>query len=96
MTKAKGMNLRRAVKIAFVAFAIYACFAIFQQQVQISQKKQELNTVLLQCQAQELKNVEMQQVLDSNDSDEYIEQIARRDYDYVKSNERVYMNIAGN
>ena len=47
--------------------------------------------------AQNLKNEELKTALETGttDSDEFIERKAREELNYVKPNERVFVNIAG-
>ena len=60
-------------------------------------KKQELYTVSQQLNAQNLKNEELKTALETGttDSDEFIQRKAREELNYVKPNERVFVNIAG-
>ena len=86
------------LRIALLAFAVYIVASIVNQQIQIGQKKQELSMVSQQLNAQNLKNEELKTALETGttDSDEFIERKAREELNYVKPNERVFVNIAGN
>ncbi|MCI9576337.1 MAG: septum formation initiator family protein [Clostridiales bacterium] len=85
------------LRIALLAFAVYIVVSIVNQQIQIGQKKQELSTVSQQLNAQNLKNEELKTALETGttDSDEFIQRKAREELNYVKPNERVFVNIAG-
>ncbi len=85
------------LRIALLAFAVYIVASIVNQQIQIGQKKQELSMVSQQLNAQNLKNEELKTALETGttDSDEFIERKAREELNYVKPNERVFVNIAG-
>lgn len=85
------------LRIALLAFAVYIVASIVNQQIQIGQKKQELSMVSQQLNAQNLKNEELKTALETGttNSDEFIERKAREELNYVKPNERVFVNIAG-
>ncbi len=85
------------LRIALLAFAVYIVASIVNQQIQIGQKKQELSMVSQQLNAQNLKNEELKTALETGttNSDEFIERKAREELHYVKPNERVFVNIAG-
>ena len=81
------------LRIALLAFAVYIVASIVNQQIQIGQKKQELSMVSQQLNAQNLKNEELKTALETGttDSDEFIERKAREELNYVKPNERVFV-----
>ena len=76
---------------------MYIIVSIVNQQIQIGQKKQELSVVQQQLTVQNLKNEELKSVLEngSTDSNDFIERKAREELNYVKPNERVFVNISG-
>ncbi len=85
------------LRLALLAFAVYIIVSIVNQQIQIGQKKQELSVVQQQLTVQNLKNEELKSVLEngSTDSNDFIERKAREELNYVKPNERVFVNISG-
>lgn len=93
--KKKGSLLLR---IAVFAFAVYVAVALFNQQLQISEKRQQLAEIKEQIQIQEIKNDDIKHALNSgeNENSEYIERVAREGLNFAKPNERVFVNIAGN
>ncbi len=93
--KQKGGLLLR---IAVFAFAVYTVVALVNQQVQISEKRQELASVKQQIQIQEIKNEDIKHALSTgaNESSDYIERVAREGLNLAKPGERVFVNIAGN
>ncbi len=99
MINGKPKRRKRSIilRIALLAFAVYIVVSIVNQQIQIGQKKQELSTVSQQLNAQNLKNEELKTALETGttDSDEFIQRKAREELNYVKPNERVFVNIAG-
>ncbi len=93
--KHKGSFLLR---IAIFAFAAYTVVALVNQQVQISQKRQELAAVQQKIQIQEIKNEDIKHALSTgaNASNDYMERVARESLHMAKPGERVFVNIAGN
>ena len=85
------------LRIAIFVFVAYAVIALVNQQIQISQKRQELSEINQQIQVQELKNDEMQHTLDAGEeeSNEYAEQVAREKLGYAKPGERIFVNVGG-
>lgn len=101
MKKVKTKNRKRSVKMALsfflIVFAIYAVVTLVNQQVEIAEKKQELEVLQDSILIQEVKNEEIKQVyeLDDDENDAYIERVAREEFDYSKQGERVFINVAG-
>lgn len=107
--KAKKSKLSKKTKkrqnwilyIAVIAFSLYIVVTIVDQQIQISNAKAELEELNNTISIQKIKNEELKQVADAVDSDDldlfadYIEKVARVEFDYVKPGESVYVNIAG-
>ncbi len=93
--KQKGSILLR---IAIFAFAAYIVVALVNQQVQISEKRQQLTDLQQQLKVQEIKNDDIKHALKSgtNASSDYIERVAREELDFAKPGERVFVNISGN
>lgn len=93
--KQKGSFLLR---VAIFAFAVYTVVALVNQQVQISEKRQQLESVKQQIQIQEIKNEDIKHALKNGASEngDYIERVAREGLGLAKPGERVFVNIAGN
>jgi cell division protein FtsB len=93
--KQKGSILLRISVFAFIA---YIMVALVNQQIQISEKRQQLASVQQQLKVQELKNDDIKHALKSgaNASSDYMERVARQDLDFAKPGERVFVNISGN
>ena len=76
------------LRIAVFAFAAFVAGSLLTQQVQIAEKRRQL---------EDIKNEDLEQALgDGSDQGDYVERIARESLDYAKPNERVFVNIAGN
>lgn len=86
------------LKIVLLIFVGYVVFTFVNQQMQINQKKVEYEQKVQEVAVQNIKNEEMSKVVNSTDqeSQEYIEKIARENLDFAKEGERVFVNISGN
>ena len=83
--------------IAVFAFAIYAVITLVGIHSQIAEKRAELEEIQGEITVQEIKNDEMNRMYNYSDDEfaDYIERIARDDLDFVKSGERVFVNVSG-
>lgn len=95
--KKKISKVGIAVKLALVAFAVYAVVTLLNQHIELLEKKQILSDLENQIMVQEIKIEEIQDVMNYSDEEnkEYMEQIARIDLDFVKNGERVFVNVSG-
>lgn len=89
--------LHAAVGVVLVVFALYVVFTLVNQQMKIAEKKAQLEAIQNEIVIQEVKNDEMRQVneFDDSENDAYIERVAREEFDYSKKGERVFINVAG-
>ncbi len=96
--KAKKQKGSFLLRIAIFAFAVYVAVALVNQQVQIAEKRRQLDELTQKIEIQEIKNEDIKHALSSGDAvqKDYIERIARDGLDYAKPGERVFVNIAGN
>ena len=83
------------LRIAIAALLIYSVIAIVTQQINISQKDQQMTDYLAQIEAQEQENAELKQMVGSGNQ-AYMEQAARETLNYAEPDERVFVNVAGN
>ncbi len=83
--------------VAVLAFVAYAVFTLLNIHSQIKSKKDELKDINNQIKVQEIKNDEMNKLYNYTDKEfsDYVEQIARDEFDYVKTGERVFVNVSG-
>ncbi|MDD5952929.1 MAG: septum formation initiator family protein [Oscillospiraceae bacterium] len=95
--KKKRSKGKIILRIAIVAFLLYAVITFITQQVQIGQKESELTQLQQSLSVQNLKNAELKEALDAGltKSNEYIERMARKNLDYSKPGERIFVNISG-
>lgn len=81
--------------LAVGVFAVYIVTTLVRQQVEIGQHRTALAQLKNQYQQQQTQNAEIQRQLSESD-DQYMAEVARDKLGYTKSNERVYINVAGN
>lgn len=83
--------------VAAFAFIIYAVISLIGINSQIRERRAELDEIKGEIKVQEIKNEEMNKMYNYTDDEfsDYVEQIARDDLDYVKSGERVFVNVSG-
>lgn len=98
IVKRKKQRGSLLLRIAIFSFVVYTIAALVNQQIQISQKRQELAEARQQIQIQEIKNEDMKHALstDAKASGDYMERVARESLHLAKPGERVFVNIAGN
>ena len=83
-----------AVAVPLVVLVIFCSAGIVSQYADISSLKKQEADYSAQLAEQEEENQALEEILDSEDKDEYIEQKAR-EKGYVKSDEIVFYDIAG-
>ncbi len=93
MEKYKGSFL---LKFAVLCFAVFILVSLIGQQLQISEKREELQTLQEQLDTQNTRNEEIKNSLEnSGDLAEYAERRARSELDYAKPGERVFVDVGG-
>jgi Septum formation initiator. len=84
------------LRVTILCFAVFIIFTVVNQRSQISEKKAELEQINEKVRVQEIKNDELQYILDNeSDLEQKAEESARRDYNYAKPEERVFINAGG-
>ncbi len=93
----KQRNINIIISLSLILFAFYAVVTLVNQQIEITEKREQLEALQDEIVIQEVKNDEMKNVyeLDDDENDAYIERVAREEFDYSKQGERVFINIAG-
>lgn len=83
--------------VVFV-FLISSFITIATINKQIKEKQAELDAIRNEIRIQEIKNTELEHVLNYSDEEylEYVINKAHNDLDYVRQGERVFVNSAGN
>lgn len=93
--KAPKRKLRGSllIKIAVLCLTAIALISLMQRQIQIAEKREQLEQLQAQLAMQEMKNSELSSALkDEEGLRQYAEKRAREELDYVKPNERVFID----
>lgn len=93
--KKKKSVLHLPLRLFFVLLLMSMLAAYISNQVTISSKRAELETLQEQIAQQQDQNEEMQRIL-SGDSDQIMEWVARDSYNYAAPNERIFIDVTGN
>ena len=85
------------LRISVVCLGVYILAALIDQQMQISQKREQLAHLQQEIQIQEIRNDEISSTQSSSGgmSDEYAEKIARQELGMADENERVFIIVTG-
>ena len=89
----KNPFLRTIFRLIFLLLSMLAAY--ISNQVAISSKKAELQTLNEQIEQQETRNEELKRIL-SGDADDVTEWVARDSYNYAAPNERIFVDVTGN
>lgn len=82
------------IRLFFVLMLLSMLAAYISNQVTISSKRAELETLNEQIAQQQTENQEMQRIL-SGDADQITEWVARDSYNYAAPNERIFVDVTG-
>ena len=86
----KNAVVTMAFRLFFVLLLLSMLAAYISNQVTISSKRAELETL-----NEQTENQELQRVL-SGDADQITEWVARDSYNYAAPNERIFVDVTGN
>ena len=84
-----------ALRIGLIGVCGYLCVALVFAQIDIVSKRQQLQNLEQQAQAQQAANEELRRVLDASDEAAYMERIAREKLGYVLPGEHIYVDMSG-
>lgn len=90
----KKVVVKTLVRVFFALLLLSMLAAYISNQVSISSKRAELDTLNEQIDQQKTENEEMQRIL-SGDSDQITEWVARDSYNYAAPNERIFVDVTG-
>lgn len=83
------------LRFAVITFCIYIVVVLFNLQVQLKEKREELDRLNAQIAVEEEIKTENQRFINSEDKEEYIERMARDKLGFARPDERVFYNIGG-
>ncbi len=81
------------LRLAVCFFVAYIIFLLIQTQIQINQKKSEVEALQAEVQLTMSEINELERIATAESEDEYMERIAREQLGYVSGDERVFMDI---
>ncbi len=90
----KNLVWKWVVRLFFVLLLFSMLAAYISNQVTISSKRAELETLQEQISQQQTENEEMERIL-SGDADQITEWVARDSYNYAAPNERIFVDVTG-
>ena len=90
----KNTVWKAVLRLFFVLLLLSMLVAYISNQVTISSKHAELDTLNEQIAQQKTENEEMQRIL-SGDADQITEWVARDSYNYAAPNERIFVDVTG-
>ena len=82
------------IRLFFVLMLLSMLAAYISNQVTISSKRAELETLNEKIAQQQTENQEMQRIL-GGDADQITEWVARDSYNYAAPNERIFVDVTG-
>ena len=91
----KNPLLRTVFRLFFVLLLLSMLAAYISNQVAISSRRTELQTLNEQIEQQQTQNEEMKRIL-SGDADDVTEWVARDSYNFAAPNERIFVDVTGN
>ena len=87
--------VRTILRLFFILLLLSMLVAYISNQVSISSRRAELQTLSEQIEQQKTQNEEMKRIL-SGDADDVTEWVARDSYNYAAPNERIFVDVTGN
>jgi len=86
----------RLFKIIMLMVAVYFISTLVNSQVQISNKRKELEQINQSCEEQRVANKELERQLLLYQDDDYLQRAAREELGYGTADERLYIDSSGN
>ena len=87
--------VRMILRLFFILLLLSMLAAYISNQVSISSRRAELQTLNEQIEQQKTQNEEMKRIL-SGDADDVTEWVALDSYNYAAPNERIFVDVTGN
>lgn len=83
------------LRMAVIAFAVYAGVSILNLQTEVASSRQELEDLMEQSERQAKANLELEMQISEGDDEDYIVRQARKELDFVYPYEKVFINASG-
>ncbi len=94
-SKTKRVSGSLLLKLVLLLFIVYSVINLTAAQVRLAKNRQQLAELQARQEALELSNAELKALLADGSYDDLIER-ALRENGYVRSDERVYVDVTGN
>ena len=94
-SKTKRVGGSLLLKLVLLLFIVYSVINLTAAQVRLAKNRQQLAELQARQEALELSNAELKALLADGSDDDLIER-ALRENGYVRSDERVYVDVTGN
>ncbi len=92
----KTMTIKKLIiRVAIIAFVAYIVITSIVLNIDIAKRKEKLAVAQQQIEEQRILNDELEYLLKSSKSSEYLIKMAREKLGYVFPNERVYVDASG-
>lgn len=91
IVKNKNGKFRYATLI-WAALAVWAVYIFITQQISLHEQNAEISEINKNIKIEQKKNEELTETLDTVDSDEYVEKVARENLGYTMPNEQVFVD----
>jgi cell division protein FtsB len=98
MAKEKDKKKRRGnfiLRLIITVLVAYSVVALLDMQIQLGQRRQELEALRAQVEAQRLATKDLERELTNELDEDYIERYARDYLDYVAPDETVFIDTSG-
>ena len=90
----KNKRLGVFTKVFLCGFAVYAAITLISLQLQINDRKSEINGLSNDLVKQKITNAELKEVLDNGLNDEYVAREAREKLGYASPGERIFVDTS--
>ena len=92
--KQSAVNVKKVIfRVLFVSFVLYALYHLASQQVSMVKKQKTVRECESMISEAKVENARLSEELELVNTDEYKEQKARELLGYVKSDERIYVDV---
>ena len=96
MGRGKRKKTNPIFKLCVLFSAFYVVVCLVNSQVDINNKKAELENIQEKIVSQGVENKNLERIINSDEDDEYIEKLAREKLGFAYPDERIYIDISGN
>ena len=82
-------------KLAVVVMSAYLLVSLISGQLQVSQKRAQLEEMSAKVEVLAQQNAELERLMSTDDENAYIERMAREKLGYARPEERIFVDISG-